>query len=98
MGFARKTSESVLWDEAEGRVVTSRTVHRLVRGARYDGEALVEIPQNPNDGRLAQESHPVFQDLPPKPSPETRPERPARSFDIFKKDAGKFGCTADGCP
>ena len=88
----------ILWDEAESRMVTSRTVHRLVRGARYDGEALVKISQGPHDGRVAQESPPVFQDLPPRAATEARPERPARGFDNFKRDAEKFGYTTDGCP
>ena len=93
----RKTGEYILWGEAESRMVTSRTFHRLVRGARYDSEALVELSQGSHDGHVAQESPPVFQDMPPRPATEARPGHAARGFDIFKRDAEKFGYTADGC-
>ena len=98
LGFSKKTNEYILWDEVAHTVVTSRTVHRLVRGARFDGEALVQISQGPHDGHVAQEAPPVFQDMPPQAATEARPERPARSFDIFRRDAEKYGYTADGCP
>ena len=39
LGFMKQTNGYITWGEAVNRVATSRTVHRLFRGARYDGEA-----------------------------------------------------------
>ena len=59
LGFTRKTNEYIVSDEVESRMVTSSTVHRIVRGARYDGEALVKVSQGHNDGHIAQDAPPV---------------------------------------